>query len=438
MEREANRVNAKESQKDIIKTYAEHVNKPKANFFKDIGLGVVQGKREGIYIWTLEGKRKNEAPVQLIDCRTAGGTFNLGHRHPAVLAAMREALDAGLDVGDHHMISQQRALLAKKMAGLLPPGITKTQFCSAGGEAVDLAIKLARGITKRKKVVSAIGAYHGVTGVALAAGSPKFKSPFSWDLPDFTQVPFGDVLAIEQALDDRVACVIFETIPATGGILIAPEGYFARVRELCDAHGIVMIADEVQAGLGRTGDMWAIYGGLYENEKVIPDIIVLAKGMSGGIYPMSTCSYKPYIEAVFEQDPFLHISTTGGSELGCYVCGKMLDLLSAPEFLGHVKQMGVKLGKALVDLGRKHDVLVTDVRGRGLMWGIEFINDKYGLGYTLKMIENGIFADYCGNNEKVVKLMPPLVVRPDEIDLIVARLSTALDGLPHPKQQTGD
>ncbi|MCP4761084.1 MAG: aspartate aminotransferase family protein [archaeon] len=429
---EENKIIGSESQKSLVKYYSDHVNKPKADFFRSVGLGVIQGTRNGIYLNSLEGPRRKKPPYNLIDCRTSGGVFNLGHRNPEIIKALKEAIDAGLDIGDHHMLSEQRSLLAKELATLMPGDISQTQFCVCGGEAIDLAIKLARAATKRTKVISAIGGYHGVTGLALGAGDPKFKDIFLWNPPGFSQVEFGNIESLKKIIDEDTACVIYETIPATAGILIPPEGFFAEVRELCDEKGVIMIQDEVQTGLGRTGKMWGIYGGLYDEEKIVPDIIVLAKGMSGGYYPLATTSYKPFLGEVFEEDPFLHISTTGGSEIGCYVTRKVLDIQSKPTFLERVIDMGNKLGNGLSDLKEKFPSIVTQVRGRGLMWGIEFIADRYGLGYTLRMIENGIFADYCGNNEKTVKLMPPLITKEEEIDEILTRLGTAMATLPKP------
>ncbi|MHA1146105.1 MAG: class-III pyridoxal-phosphate-dependent aminotransferase [Candidatus Helarchaeota archaeon] len=422
-----------ESQRSLIKDYARHVSEPKANFFKSIGFGVIQGKREGIRITTLEGVRKNKPPRVLIDCRTSGGVFNLGHNHPEIIKALKEGIDGGLNIGDHHLLSEQRALLARKLAGLLPGDISKTQFCVGGGEAIDLAIKLARASTKRKKIISAWTAYHGVTGLALGAGDPRFKDAFLWNPPDFHKVKFGDIDDFRKVIDEETACCIFEPIPATGGILIPPKDYFPQVRELCDEKGVLFIADEVQTGLARTGHPWALDGGLYEDAKIVPDIVVLAKGMTAGYYPLATCSYKPFIEEVFEDDPFLHISTTGGSELGCYVSRRMLEIISQPAFLKHVREMGRQLGNGLMEFKEEFGKLITDVRGRGLMWGVEFINDRYGLGYTLSMIENGILADFCGNNEKTIKLMPPLIVESDDIDEILSRLDVALKKLPMPK-----
>ncbi|RLI60798.1 MAG: aspartate aminotransferase family protein [Promethearchaeia archaeon] len=421
------------NQKTLYKMYSTYVSKSKADFFKSLGLGAIQGKREHIYITMLEGTRKNKPPIKLIDCRTSGGVFNLGHRNPSIIQALKEGIDGGLDIGDHHLISEQRALLAKKLAELMPRDISKTQFCVGGGEAIDLAIKLARSTTKRKKVISAKYAYHGVTGLAMGAGDSRFKDAFLWHPPDFKQVEFGNIESLKKEIDEDTACVILEIIPATGGILIAPPDYFTQVREICDEKGVIFIADEVQSGLGRTGEMWGIYGGVYENEKIVPDIMVLAKGMSAGIYPLATVSYKPYIDEVFQEDPFIHISTTGGSELGCYVTNKMLDIVSQPSFLNHVKVMGEQLGKGLHNLKEKFSKIIVDVRGRGLMWGVEFINDRYGIGYTLQMIQNGIFADYCGNKENTIKLMPPLIVNEKEMNEILNRLEIAMGNLPEIK-----
>jgi len=282
------------SQKELLKLYAKHVNKPKVSVFRGFGFGVIPGERQGIKFKTLAGRKNSELPIEIINCRSSGGVFNLGHHNPRIVQILKDALDAGLDLGDHMILSEWRALLGKKLADLMPPGITKTTFGVSGGEAIDTAIKFARGVNKRTHCISAIGGYHGHTGFALATGDPKFKDPFLWNLPEFKQVPFGDLNAMRRAVTEEVSSVILETIPASGGVLIAPEGYFSEVREICDDKGALMIIDEVQAGLGRTGHFWAIYGGLYPNEKVIPDFIVCGKGMTAGVYPLSTCSYKPF------------------------------------------------------------------------------------------------------------------------------------------------
>ena len=236
---------------------------------------------------------------------------------------MRVLLDSlqELDVGNHHLISEQRAALAARLAELMPGDITYSVFGVSGGEAIDLAIKVARSYTGRPKVISAQGGYHGHTGLALAAGDEKYRAPFGPLSPGFVQVPFNDVAALEKALDDETAAVLFETVPATSGMPVPDHDFFSRVRELCDRHGALLIVDEVQTGLGRTGKLWGI-----EHFGVVPDIVVIGKGLSGGLYPMSATCFRGKYESVFQPDPFIHISTFGGAEVGCPVALKVLEI----------------------------------------------------------------------------------------------------------------
>jgi len=417
-------------QKKLLKLYAKYVNSPKVRFFKGFGLGVIPGERNGVKMKTLEGSRPDEPQLELYNCRSSGGVFNLGHRNPRIIKTLKDALDGGLDIGDHMLLSEQRALLGEKLAELMPGDISKTTFGVSGGEAIDTAIKFSRAYTKRKGCISALGGYHGHTGFALLTGDSDFKDPFLWSFPEFKQVPFGDVNAMRKVVTEDIACVILETIPATGGVLIAPEGYFPEVREICDDKGVMLIMDEVQSGLGRTGHFWAIHGGLYPKEKVVPDFIVCGKGMSSGIYPLSTCSYRPFIEkSVFKDDAFIHISTTGGSDLGCAVALEMLAIQSDPEFLDHVKEMGKLFGNGLEKIAKENSDIIKEVRGRGLMWGMEFfdeINSQLGM---LSIIKEGVLLNYCGNKKDTHIIMPPLIVKPTEIEDILDRISRGISKL---------
>ncbi len=417
-------------QKKILKLYSKHINAPKVRTFKGFGFGVIPGERYGIKFKTLEGLKLGEPPLEMINCRSSGGVFNLGHHNPEIVQRLKDALDAGLDLGDHMLLSEWRALLGEKLAELMPPGITKTTFGVSGGEAIDTAIKFSFAFTKRNGCISAIGGYHGHTGFALATGDPNFKDNFMWNPPGFKQVPFGNVEAIKKAVDDKTACVILETIPATGGVLIAPEGYFSAIRKVCDDNGALMIIDEVQAGLGRTGEFWAIYGGLYPNEKIIPDFMVLGKGMSSGIYPLSSTSYKPEIErAIFREDPFIHISTTGGSDLGCAVAYKMLEIQSESKFLNNVKDMGRLFGNGLKEIANDFPTLIKEVRGRGLMWGVEFQNETLSQLAMISIIHEGVLQNYCGNKKDTLIIMPPLIVQKEDVNEILERIRKGIEHL---------
>ncbi|MFX1379661.1 MAG: aspartate aminotransferase family protein [Promethearchaeota archaeon] len=417
-------------QKELLKLYNKYVNGPKVRFFKSLGLGVIPGERKGVKLRALESSRPGEPPLEFFNCRTSGGVYNLGHQNPLIFKLIKDALEEGLDIGDHILLSEQRALLGKKLADLLPGDISKTTFGVGGGESIDCAIKFSRAYTKRKGCVSAIGGYHGHTGFALATGDPGFRDKFLWQVPGFKQVPFGDIDAMKKAVTDDIACVILETIPATAGILIAREGYFAEVREICDNAGTMMIIDEVQAGLGRTGHLWAIDGGLYVNEKVVPDFMVLGKGMTAGIYPLSTCSYRPFIEkAVYKDDPFIHISTTGGADIGCAIALEMLKIQSDQKFLDHVKLMGKLLQEGLEVIKNEFSDLIKEIRGRGLMCGVEFYNETDSQLAMLSIIKEGVLLDYCNNKKDTLKILPPLIVEKHELKEILVLIRNGISKL---------
>ena len=199
-------------------TFATHVNPGKVAAYEALGLDLVMGERHGARFRDAYDGR------WLYNCHCNGGVFNLGHRHPAVVAAVREAMDH-LDIGNHHLVSGWRALLAERLAdstGGLLPGVV---FGVAGGEAIDLALKVARAHTGRTGIVSAVGGYHGHTGLAMAAGDPEYRDPFGPNLPGFVQVPFNDLDALDRAVDDTTAAVILESIPATLGMPIPAPGY---------------------------------------------------------------------------------------------------------------------------------------------------------------------------------------------------------------------
>jgi putrescine aminotransferase len=396
----------------IIERFARHVSSGKAAFFAGAGIDFVFGRREGVYVWELDGRR-------LIDCHCNGGVFNLGHRNPRIAAALRRSLEE-LDIGNHHLISEHRALLAERLTALCPGDLNRVVFGVGGGEAIDMAIKLARAHRRRPNVISAHGGYHGHTGLALATGDGQYREPFEPLSPGFVQVPFGDLGALEEAMGDDTAAVILETIPATLGIVVPPEGYMTGVRALCDRHGAVMIADEVQSGLGRCGDVWGI--GAYG---VVPDVLVTAKGLSGGIYPISATVYREHLNRLLHENPFIHVSTYGGAEVGCHVALEVLAILEEPGFLQHVRDMAVLFREGLGQLQQKHPRLLVGVRQRGLMMGLKLASDTYGPLMTMAGFGHGLLTIYANHDQSVNQLLPPLTIEEDE----VAQVLEALDGM---------
>lgn len=397
----------------IREDFARHVSSGKVEFFDQAGIDFIIGKREGIYLWDLEGRR-------LINCHCNGGVFNLGHRNPRILAAVQQAL-LELDIGNHHFISEARARLAKRLAEITPGDLNRVIFGVSGGEAIDMAIKLARAHTGRAKVISAEGGYHGHTGLALAAGDAQYRDPFGPFAPVFVQVPFGDLESLERAIDGDTAAVIFETIPATSGVMIPPGEYFAGVRNLCDQTGAVMISDEVQTGLGRCGAVWGIdtYG-------VIPDILVSGKGLSGGIYPITATIYREALNPFMHANPFIHISTFGGSEVGCYAALEVLDILKEESFLDNVNFVAGIFAEGLLRIQDKYPEMLVGVRQRGLMMGLKLADPRLGPLFTMVGFEVGLLAIYANNDTSVVQLLPPLVITPDAARQVLEMVERSL------------
>jgi acetylornithine/succinyldiaminopimelate/putrescine aminotransferase len=405
-----------ETKPAAIARFARHVSSGKADFFAAAGIDFVGGEREGIYLSDVDGRR-------LINCHCNGGVFNLGHRNPRVLAALERALQH-YDIGNHHLISAPRALLAERLAAISPGDLNRVVFGASGGEAIDLALKLARAHTRRPQIISALGGYHGHTGLALAAGDESFRKPFEPLSPGFTQVPFGDLGALEEAMSEQIAAVIFETIPATLGIAIPPDGYFAGVRTLCDRYGALLISDEVQTGLGRCGAVWGIdtYG-------VIPDMIVTAKGLSGGIYPITATIYSDRLDQFFHDNPFIHVSTFGGAEVGCFVALEVLDILEEPGFLEHVRAMAAVFKRGFADLRENHPAVLVEARQLGLMMGLKLANPSCGPWMTVAGFQAGLLAVYANHDPSVLQVLPPLIIQEAEARQVIAMLDGMLGGL---------
>lgn len=390
-------------------SFAEHVNRGKVEAFRSLGLELVMGDREGIRFQDAYDGR------WYVNCHCNGGVFNLGHRHPEVVSAVRRALD-DLDIGNHHLVSGWRAQLGERLAATTDGALPGVVFGVSGGEAVDLAIKVARAATGRTGVVSAVGGYHGHTGLALAAGDPAYRDPFGPNPPGFRQVPFDDLAALDDAVGDDTALVLLEPIPATLGMPVPSSGYLAGVREVCHRRGALLAFDEVQTGLGRTGTVW-----YHQQEGVTPDLLITGKGLSGGVYPITATLMTADLLAFFDTHPFIHVSTFGGAEPGCAAALAVLDVIERPGFLDRVAAVGERIERELAGMP-------FTVRRRGMFMGLAFDEEGGGLQATKQVIDQGVFAIFANNDPSVLQFLPPLVIADDELDDLLTRVRGALGG----------
>jgi len=407
----------KPEKKQIISDFKGHVSSGKVAVFKKYGMQFVMGERQGAYMTDVGGSKT------LINCHCNGGVFNLGHRNPQIIESLIKATEK-FDIGNHHFISSQRAKLGKKIASLMPGDLNYTVFGVGGGEAVDLAIKLARGYSGKQRIVSLKGGYHGHTGLALATGDEQYRAPFGKNSPGFVQIPFGDIDAAYEQITENTAAFIMETIPATLGIAIPDKKHMQALRKRCTQTNTLMIIDEVQTGLGRTGKLWA-----FEHYDILPDMVVLGKGLSGGIYPITATVFREPLETFFNKYPFIHVSTFGGSEIGAEVALKVLEISSEKSFLEHVNKIAEHLHTGFEKLKKKHPKYIKGFRQLGLMAGIEFYQEKHGLLFTKAAYESGMFSLYSNNDMRVCQLLPPLIITEKQADEILEKMDKAVSKL---------
>ncbi len=395
-----------------LERYRRYLNPGLARLFQFGGSETVEWAAEGSRVWDVHGR-------EYIDCACGPAIFNVGHRHPRVLAAVRDQLDR-MPMSVRTMPSAPPAELAERLAELTPGDLQYSFFCNSGTEAVEGALKLARLATGRPAFIAMQQAFHGKTlGALSATGRAYYRKPFEPLVPGFTHVPFGDSDAVEAAIGPETAAVILEPIQGEAGVIIPPAGYLRRIREICDRRRVLMIADEIQTGLGRTGRMFCV-----EHEDTTPDILTLAKALGGGVMPIGAFIARPQLWEMFRREPYLHSSTFGGNPLACRAALATLDVLVEERLAERAEERGRQFLSRLLEIQARYPGVITAVRGRGLMIGVEFSHSDYALLVSAEAGHRGVITFYTLNNPQVIRIEPPLVIPPDLVD----RAAEGIDG----------
>jgi len=399
---------------EVYESYRAHVNPPLARVMKLSG-SPVEVRAEGCTITDHNGKT-------YLDFAGGYGVFTLGHRHPRVIAAVKEQLDR-IALSGRTMFNPLMGRLAKRLAEIAPGNLSIAFFANSGTEAVEGALKLARAATKRPAIVATDAAFHGKTlGALSASGREAFREPFAPLLADVRRVPFGDAPALRAAVDETVAAVIVEPIQGEGGVNVPPDGYLRDVREICDERGAVMIADEVQTGLGRCGALFAC-----DREGVVPDVITLAKGLSGGVVPIGAYVARPAVwSAAYAKQPLLHTSTFGGNELACAAALAALDVLRDEDLVKNARERGEELLVGARAAMERYPAVIAEVRGAGLLVGVELRSEGYGGTIIPELLKRGVTAAWTLNQQRVIRLEPPLIVTAEQIETAVRAFDGAV------------
>ncbi len=359
-------------------------------------------KGEGSHVWDVNGK-------EYIDCMGGYGVALVGHRNPRVVEGIKKQLDKIITVHSS-LYNKTRETFLESLIKIAPNGLTQVHLNNSGAEAVEAAIKFARKYTGKKGMVAMKGSYHGKSMGALSLTfNPKYRKSFSPLIEKVSFSTFGDIDSLHSSIDDDTGFVIMEPIQGESGIHVAPEGFLQEARKICDEKGILLIFDEIQAGLGRTGRMWAS-----EHWNTVPDIMCLAKGIAGGV-PMGATLVRPEILACITKGE--HSSTFGGNPLSCAAGIATIQALTEDGLVGNAEKMGKIFHEGLNRLKEKYKI-IREVRGKGLMIGVEMKFEVKDI--LLDGIKNNVLFLYSGRN--VLRFLPPLVINEEDISKVLEKL----------------
>lgn len=399
----------------ILEQFEKYYNPGIAKLNRFLG-AVLEERTDGCYMFDSESER-------YLDFIGGHGVFNLGHRHPKVVEAVKKQLDkmplAAHKVHLHKAIGE----LSEKLAGITPGDMSRVFYCNSGTEAVEGAIKLARAKTGKSQIISTINAFHGKSmGSLSVTGRPSYRDPFMPLLTDVTHVSYNESSAVENAITDDTAAVILEPIQGEGGVNVPSDGYLREVRDICSDKDVVFIIDEVQTGIGRTGYNFAV-----ERDGIVPDIMTLAKALGGGVMPIGAIVATPSAFEPFEADPFIHTSTFGANPLACVAASATIDVLKEEYLADRAADLGKYFMEKLNEVKGKFSNHIADVRGRGLLIGLELADEGIAGHIIYELAHKKIMVLHMLNNPKVIRLEPPLIIEKEHIDELIDALNEVLE-----------
>jgi putrescine aminotransferase len=406
---------------DSVRYWTDYVNPGFLEYRKSVSTDytAVEWEDHGAVFRDVRGK-------EFIDMLGGFGIYVTGHRHPKVLKAVQEQLERQA-IHSQELIDPLRTYLARLVALITPGELQYSFFTNSGTESIEACLKMSMLTTGRHHFIGTIGAFHGKSLGSLAGTSKAmFREPFL-PLKRWTHVPFGDVDALRMIVassdfsGDRVAAVVIEPIQGEGGINVAPPGYLAAAREICDKYGALLVFDEVQCGMGRSGKMFCC-----EHDGVTPDLMALGKGFGGGVMPIGACVGTPRTWERYIDNPFLHTTTFGGNPVCCAAAIATINVLLEEDLPRQAGEKGEYLLLRMNGLAQKYPKVLAGARGRGLMLGMEFQNHDLGYAVAKALFGRGILISGTYINAQVLRVEPPLVIGQAEMDRFLAALEASL------------
>ena len=409
------------------RNFADHINKGFLQYRKSVtetdGFALTDWYGQGSIIRDVMGR-------EYIDILGGFGLYSPGIRHPEIVAAAKAQLDRSPQYSQE-MLDPLRAHLAKVIAKLTPGDIQYGFFANSGTEAVDGAMKLAKLYTGKSGFISTLRGFHGKSLGALSLlGKAVFREPFLPLLPGIRQAPFGDADAIEQLLinaqevGDPIAGVVVEPIQGEAGAIEPPDDYWPRLREICDRFEVLLIADEVQTGFGRTGKIFGV-----DHWDVTPDIMCFGKALGGGVIAMSGFFSTAKIWECLEPNPFMHTTTTGGNPVACAAALAHITVMLEEDLPGQAAEKGEYIKDKVSALQKKYPYILNGIRGRGLLLGMEFPDDEIGFKVASGLFSRGVLTAGTLTNARTIRIEPALNIPYELIDEMLKGLEETFESL---------
>ena len=416
---------AEEIVAETVHNFAQHFNRGFLEYRKSVtvlgGYAATEWRGEGAVVEDVFGRR-------WIDCLGCYGLLDLGWSHPKVVEAVSAQLRRS-PMPSQELLDPLRGVLARLLAMITPGDLQYFFFAAGGTEAVEGALKLAKLYTGKSGFITSLRAFHGKTlGSLSLMGKKDFRQPALPLYPHVYWVPFGDAGAVEQQLEIAlavgldIAAVIMEPIQGEAGAIVPPDDFWPRLRQLCDQYGVLLIADEVQTGVGRTGKMWGV-----DHWQVVPDIITMGKSLGGGVMPVSAFGAREEIwQVMMEPNPFIHTTTTGGNPLACAAAIAAITVTLEENLPQMAAEKGEYFKKGLALLAQRYPNLYEKITGRGLLLAQHFHNPEIGYQIASGLFKRGVLVAGTLTNAKTIRIEPPIYISYEQMDTVLDCLEDTL------------
>ena len=405
---------------ETVESYEKYYNRGFIGYRKSVTeagqFAALEWSGKGSLLYDLLGR-------EYIDCLGGYGIFSAGVNHPKIVKAVTDQMQR-MALNSQELLEPWRAALSRVLAEVTPGDLQNSFFINNGTDAIEGAIKLTRLYTKRNTFISTIGGFHGKSMGSLSLmGKASFREPFQYGLQDVRFVPYGDADALEnefqrcEAVGVRIAGVVLEPVQGEAGGVVPPPDYFPRARELCTRFGALLIADEIQTGMGRTGKLWGV-----DHWNVVPDIMCVGKSIGGGVMPLSAFISTAAIWEVMIPNPIIHSTTFGGNPLACAAGLAAIQVTLEEDLPGQAAAKGDFLLRELAALQAKYPQVLTDIHGKGLLIGMEFPTDETGFHCAAGLFKRGVLVAGTYSRARTIRIEPALGIPMELLNELLTRL----------------